>query len=821
MNSDETDASKLELVNSVPSATTRFQVLMRSEDAKSYSVSPNKALHLPLPSEQSLLSTGEQCDMDNDSHPVHFQIGEDESPTSDTHNNPVEWATSDADDDSGGVFSEMTQPSGPTVHRVSSIKDRINELESHVHSSGETKSAPIRRQVDLPENTGLVLNLTNQFECVSKSTPSSPIEENTLPQLPLPPSTPQPDIQGNEPVLSQTKPPAPRHQAVLVRPETWNDGNDSPSPNDVIMRVLVNSQLKQLTGPSQGEFIRDEIASTTAPLPSENITRKRVDVNDGQSAQVNCKHPDPFSAHVDRVFDREELTRVVRADSWSSCDGHPVHSESSLDNQHGPLPKSDLPSVWNPLVPEDCSLKRTSSFDGSLPLHASSLPNSQGTVSAMDTSFPPGNVIQRSQSLRTNTSSSRSCGTAACPPDYRLHGPRPYTGPGDRKTVVEKVQPWSTTATTDSCTDSSAHYASAPTLYRSTPQDCHPTGPLHSASQPNITSPASAVVQPMKSRSELRLNLDVGRNSQTTSVDKVPCSGIVKQQRDAIESRSAPVVLQQLQSLDRKCISADEGKQRPQSDIQKPSSRPQKTTTVTPPPLSAPALLDNSEDGIVKRRTREMEAKGNVPGVTPALAVPPLDADEQLIEKLIIVDQFGKEVQSASTCQGCIPTTQECTPDPGSRLPRSPMEEKSVRSLVGKFEIKEQPPPRQRYHSETEVTDRLFSSVTVPTVSSDDEVRDSTNNKNIRVGESGTRSHTIEPPPIATSSHWGFGNIGLSRNRPPAVAKVGSESGCGQLPTGSTQASRKCRKLQGKSHPLTRLQNQQQQRHPSPLYNTM
>ncbi|XP_013794253.1 protein phosphatase Slingshot-like isoform X2 [Limulus polyphemus] len=109
-------------------------------------------------------------------------------------------------------YGDVNQSNGdllkvpPTcLPKVSSIKDRINELVSHVSSSLDPP------KLDVPSRSGLVLNLATQFESCSKS--NSPVDEGITFTVP---------VEDVEAVVSQTKPLVPKHQAVLIKPGPWD-----------------------------------------------------------------------------------------------------------------------------------------------------------------------------------------------------------------------------------------------------------------------------------------------------------------------------------------------------------------------------------------------------------------------------------------------------------------------------------------------------------------------------------------------------------------------------------------------------------------------
>lgn len=302
-------------------------------------------------------------------------------------------------------------------------------------------------------------------------------------------------------------------------------------------------------------------------------------------------------------------------------------------------------------------------------------------------------------------------------------------------------------------------------------------------------------------------------------------------------------------------------------------SRPA-TKTVT-------ALQSEAEDGVVKRITREMEAKGVSTGIAtgPALLTS-VDGStmQEVCDKVIILDQHGKVFDPPTTpspiVSGAVVPVAEPSAPVALHSGSNPVEEKSVKSLVGRFE----PPLRPRHFSETEVSSSppgpstcAALPVVPPTVRTSGggataplRAHQMASVKNDQCGGGKTSSGphrlrscnswngtgTARPPkePSGTamapkcpqnsdqSASRNSTSAGLvasfvsSTSRPPPAvrssgggATVHEPAGpASALPTAAVAnaAQRKIRKLQaGKSHPLSKLTCKQ--RHLSTLYNTM
>ncbi|CAB3372706.1 Hypothetical predicted protein [Cloeon dipterum] len=204
---------------------------------------------------------------------------------------------------------------------MSSVKLRVNELESQ---SGGPLSRPTSQ---VPDTTGLVLNLTSQFE--GSVAPSTEQEEFATSAL--------------------TKQPPPQLQAKLLKKEIWDPAEHKNPLNE---------------------------PAVTAPQPIPAPTSKP-------------KPDDPFSAQLDRVFDREEKRQQRLSSSL------PVEATNHyLLSQE----KATSPVCTEQQLQRECPSRQSSwsSYDSAVILRES--PSRQSSWGSADTRFTYGTLPSRNSS---------------------------------------------------------------------------------------------------------------------------------------------------------------------------------------------------------------------------------------------------------------------------------------------------------------------------------------------------------------------------------------------------------------------------------------
>lgn len=226
-------------------------------------------------------------------------------------------------------------PTGSTINEVSSlqlsssVKERINEFEN-VQTS--TQTGANKAQTWKKGDTSLLIQNTtsssDDFNSLSSTVELDKVIETLL-------SPPGEDLQGSAPVISQTKPAAPKHQAVLVPSQVWQeekgevdesmDTVDSPVnvPKDssalltgIVKRQKqdfeekvklndskVNSSAKEGDSPLSRQ---SSSGSLSGQFPKVEVIRSPSYVRQDSTGSDVVKKDDPFSVKLDKVFDREE-----------------------------------------------------------------------------------------------------------------------------------------------------------------------------------------------------------------------------------------------------------------------------------------------------------------------------------------------------------------------------------------------------------------------------------------------------------------------------------------------------------------------------------
>lgn len=206
---------------------------------------------------------------------------------------------------------------------VPSVKHRVSELElQNSNINGATsKKIPLDRK-------GLVLNLTTQFES-SSSKPSSP---NTADGEQAERQCTKAVEGDQQTAQSQTKLAPQMLTAVLVKKEIWDPGEkDSPTvyavehvtsspPSSPISQHMVPTNTDCLVWTSSAEVVEKCVHEPVSNKAEDVIFVSEYKLGDtetveGLSAQSKAvtenrmlprKEGDPFSAQLDRVFEREE-----------------------------------------------------------------------------------------------------------------------------------------------------------------------------------------------------------------------------------------------------------------------------------------------------------------------------------------------------------------------------------------------------------------------------------------------------------------------------------------------------------------------------------
>ncbi|XP_063220767.1 protein phosphatase Slingshot isoform X2 [Bacillus rossius redtenbacheri] len=204
---------------------------------------------------------------------------------------------------------------------ASSVRHRVSELEGRAR----------------PDRRGLVLRLTSQYECGEESS-TDPGEEvaRTVGREPGERLRDASECEGGEeegPVVSRTKPAPQMLTAVLVKKEIWDPGESNGESV-----VYSSDTSKQCSG--------DVTYVSEAKLEPTETVKPR-------------KNGDPFSAQLDRVFDREER-RQQRPTIPPPSVAEPSVVEPALPVREAPSRQSSWGSYDSAVVLGDAPSRQSS-----------------------------------------------------------------------------------------------------------------------------------------------------------------------------------------------------------------------------------------------------------------------------------------------------------------------------------------------------------------------------------------------------------------------------------------------------------------------------
>ncbi|GIY04056.1 protein phosphatase Slingshot, partial [Caerostris darwini] len=703
-------------------------------------------------------------------------------------------------------FLNSTSP----LPRVSSIKDRINELELQVTS---TSDKVIKSEVKSPTSqnrSGLVFSLANQFESGSK--PSSPVDEGLVMKSSLEDTMVQP-------ILSQMKPPVCKHHAVLVKPMWPEDNKSVPEPtqlneNTLSQSIKINSKIGHPILCNLGGKSSDESCDTSAQKLTDESSFKtshsafkplNVSVNslDSMDKRPNlqqiladiCQSTMPSSGHNEKntigvPLSNLNIERSITSTIKANKDTHKILESISpvkipIKNQdismstvcqtrlptlcnanHGDIQlqpnyfydKEDIPFTPGKVMRtkqkiEEKNLTRTTSFDSGFPLRTHSTP-----------STPPesesGKLIRRSHSLRNDCRSTMTfCGKWYPLPALASDTPLSF------KRNLQCMQ------------------NNTINLSVSTPSVVEAVNRVICGTQ-EVLSSAIPFIPPKKASSSSDSDFDFGSASSLPDMDsrdlgksppshrESPIPGLVKLQREILENKVTKPLCDK--------FSPDNNKTK--KDALKLLPSEQGSSLVIHDASKCEAI---KESGIVKRLKKELEAKSTSDTSKKernmGAGLPEVEDTEHCGNKLNVYSSTEKT--NAATCPDSpIPNLQTS--------PCSSMKKKTT------FEEQKGPPTPHRKTS----LDLSFMQKRFPL--------------NIKLGSQPTVS-TVKPNSRTTFNIDSKASCNVSTETPSSdlLAKTACISDI--PPIG---LPRKTRKQQGSTHPLSKLMKQ---RNPNPLYNTM
>ncbi|XP_029826159.2 uncharacterized protein LOC8032616 isoform X1 [Ixodes scapularis] len=656
------------------------------------------------------------------------------------------------------------------LHRVASVKDRICELESQAvvtkPASGKAPlkpdapriaatSAATMTTADPNVRSKLLLNLANP-PCYGKNDMPLPTEDCTTVAI-YNVRTYEP--QGVEPVASQTKPPTPKHTAVIVKPTPpWSsggagdvDGGDTadvapaPSPKDVFSSALrrdAEDGCPRFPAPTAGVpcHMADDIRSADASHSPERVPWEEPRPRGTLFPAEICKLQIGFAEGAAAEARKENVVPVL---AELQVDGQRSEDPSREKNQQGKVCKTK------------CRLEgfaQSLRFDGrAFPSQTRSMPSTPPETVAGVCPTSPSKQILRSQSLRSERrpkSLALPKYVARSPPKFALQESPPIA---DDQFGLEISHSASTPSVVEAVNEvlrdterviSGAFHLLPPTAT---------TPPRARSADADFGSPTSLLVEAQQCPLE-----------HESSCGDVPLAGIVKQQRAMLEGLQP-----QHRASDRKPPAGDSRSKKDQARFIRELG-----SSLVPgdTPVTAEAEEEESAVGVVKRLTKELEAKARNGKAKPGTA-----------DRLVIVERDGREQDPASTGSSSTPNSPVCERHGcGAWGPRGPRAFSECRPPPA------EPPPPPSRHTSLDAAEKM-------------------------------RKASASRGP--SSAHPTASNRGGELPLPPKVPPPGvlfAMMPPGVLPGG---LQRKIRKQQGKTHPLSKLAARQ--RHPNPLYNTM
>ncbi|XP_033225658.1 protein phosphatase Slingshot homolog 2 isoform X2 [Belonocnema kinseyi] len=654
---------------------------------------------------------------------------------------------------------------------VPSVKNRVSKLETQ----GQKRK-------------GLVLNLTNQFEAATSkpSSPGSDSDGKPLPQSPLSESNEKLMMNGLSEQQAETQQIA-QITAVVLKKEVWDPGENRETKgpiNDRIPLVITsksssvdNGECLVWTASAEanrtnsnssvrnGELSKESECLASAPPPTMTMTTTTS--YSGAIGRRSKREGDPFSAQLDRVFDREERRgeptirdAPSRQSSWSSYDSAVV-LENSVHSSWATLPSRN--SSWGsydmrPVDPLGSS--------GLFPYDKEEIPWHPGTVRRTKQKLEEGSSASTVKRVCTQTSDS----------DEK----------SDRLTVDTEDGP------TEAYNPVLLHYTPSPTPRRRDPSPVNVRN-LKVEISNDTPSPLGAIdISPISLRQMGRLSTSAPAPSSLSSDTDLPLS--LRTCRSESETSSPSVVntpqcpsvkhhkmvLENLNNkpiYNKRCLSVDDS---PESECQR------------------------SISGIVKNLKKEFEAKSSTKSEKSPENFCDTDSSVNLRQKRDVkirslpsspvIAHNDLKIQSLS-----LESKEKEAKVNDLNSPLQETEDLSVRVLVGKYEIAK---PEGKRNSEIQLR-----------VSNRDRERDSIEVHPPAKSKIAPEFARRSAPMIINHSSSLFTEAPEAPGRPPIPSS--------SVVVASVVAKAASKKQQqyGRTHPLARLQDRP--RHSSPVYNTM
>ncbi|XP_063585624.1 uncharacterized protein LOC134763025 isoform X2 [Penaeus indicus] len=737
-------------------------------------------------------------------------------------------------------------PSESTINEVSglqlssSVKDRINEFESvQTVSQAAVKKSQNGKKGEVVQ----LQNTTTSSDDFSDQSSTAELEKAI--ETFLSPGTE--DLQGSEPVVSQTKPAAQKHQAVLVPSHLWQEECSEIEESVDPMESPVGVPKEAITWPAgivkrQKQDFEDKVKmsdSKTVPSCKEldsPLSRQssssslssqfqRVEVirspSYGRQDSVgsdSVKRDDPFSAKLDKVFDREErkqqrLSTVSpligevketpsRNSSWGSFDSAVVLADRDFPSRQSSWGSCDTRGTAGTIASRNSSFGPYDIKQQPLredPESVVPISNITGTYFEKDCGpFSPG-TIRRNRSKNSETkegivddvkmqsSEPEEIEDAVMEdlPQYKpvanvkAYGPAPYKSP------VERVPP------TDLNDEGMEEIPEGLDCHKNTlsvpvhiPDSTNPSA--SDKSQSIIISPGAPLGQSISPMSDIEISSEkiVFNKTSPVTEDEVPLPGTVKQHKQLLESRTEGIEKEKLVTPN---YNRSQSYSTPDTEKKEASPTSQLSRSFSEKRAKFEGQLEGeTEEGKVKKITRALEQQKYD------------EKFQQLRIKGIRKRSHSLERLSTSpTSPGC--STQQFLDQLFDQTQAEvreleedlPNEEICVKSLVGKFEDSQE---KMQYKVQT---------------------------RNVRAkSDSSTPDKFLPPVPQRKSSlDYNFKPNLRAQSQPPPTPLRSSASGSSLSPVVKVPIHKpppggrgqtcgvevRQKKQQGKTHPLTKL----------------
>ncbi|KAK4294835.1 hypothetical protein Pmani_032546 [Petrolisthes manimaculis] len=731
------------------------------------------------------------------------------------------------------------------VQLSSSVKDRINEFENvQTGSQAGTKKSPSGKKGDVLQIQNTVSS-SDDFDTQSSTAELDKVIETLL--------APSEDLEDGEPVVSQTKQAAQKHQAVLVPSQIWQEekcqmetNTDTVESPGAVLKDTITwpaGIVKKQKQDFEEKVRMNDIKSSPnnkdceCPLSRQNssgsITStgnlQRVDIvrspSYGRQEFPNLdavKKDDPFSAKLDKVFDREERKQErqstiipgsenlketpSRNNSWGSFDSAVVLADRDLPSRQSSWGSCDTRGTVGTVASRNSSFGQVDikqqPLRENLEIKVSNS-NITGTYFEKEPGpFSPG-TIRRNKCRNSETRDGLEDETKMQVDDYedgmtedtsqtkpvtnvKAYGPAPYRSPGTERdcnnTFVELIDE-SMVEVSQSATNN--HQGNV----------CIPNSTTPSAitkTQTSGSSTTACLTEGIACNTECSKKETLA-NKTSSVTEEIPVPGTVKQHKELLESLSHDGAPQETKRVHEKMIPPAYTRSQSYCDLE-PNKKSESNH------CTGPVMRSFSE----KRAKFEGQAEDDLEGSSVkkiTLAFEKNKEDDKIqqinIKGIRKRSHSLERLSTSPSSPGCSPrelleqllSQKEAEVRDLER--ESPSDEICVKNLVGIFEdSKDQRPPRVQTRSVRAKSD------------------------------SSTPDKFLPPVPQRKSSlDYNFKPVQRAQSQPPQTPARQTTPGGSLSPTGRAPFHKpppggrgqacgtevRQRKQQGKSHPLTKL----------------